>query len=207
MTIENYEYRTNPMFLRNQFASQSGKFGIPIVPKPVLEPEDLNALRLLRFDQVARDLTTHRNRMVHFFIYDYLFEKVWKKQEQYVEMLRPYRAVLTPDFSMYTEMPESIQLFNTFRNRWCGAYFASHGLRVIPTVSWGEKTVLSIVLRALKKVQPLLYQHLCFGNMATTLIRKNYSWQATVKCSGELSRRISSVTVSRFRKWKAILSI
>ncbi|MGW8115321.1 DUF4417 domain-containing protein [Caproicibacterium sp. NSD3] len=28
------------------------------------------------------------------------------------------------------------KLYNTFRNRWCGAYFASKGIRVIPTVSW-----------------------------------------------------------------------
>ncbi len=61
---------------------------------------------------------------------------MWRDPQQYIEMLRPYKAVLTPDFSMYIEMPLALQLFNTFRNRWCGAYFAEKGLRVVPTVSW-----------------------------------------------------------------------
>ena len=140
MTLENYQYRTNPLFLRNQFADNTGKYGIPMIPKPYFSPAELNHLRLLRFDQVKSDDTKHRNRMVHFFLYDYLFEKVWENPEKTIEMLRPYRGILTPDFSMYIEMPQTIQLYNTFRNRWCGAYFAEHGLRVIPAVSWGEES-------------------------------------------------------------------
>ena len=34
-------------------------------------------------------------------------------------------------------MPQALQIFNTFRSRWCGAYFQSKGLNVIPTISWG----------------------------------------------------------------------
>lgn len=96
-------------------------------------------LRLLGFDQIKRDEGKHRNRMVHFFLYDYKFEKIWDNPEPFVDLLRPYRAVLTPDFSMYTEMPPALQLYNTFRNRWCGAYLAEQGLRVVPTVSWGTE--------------------------------------------------------------------
>ena len=32
MTLENFNYRTNPLFLRNQFKSDN-KFGIPDIPK------------------------------------------------------------------------------------------------------------------------------------------------------------------------------
>lgn len=70
-------------------------------------------------------------------MYDYKFEKLWEEPDKWVEHLKPYKAVLTPDFSMYLEMPDSVKLFNTFRNRWCGAYMAEKGLRVIPTVNWG----------------------------------------------------------------------
>ena len=34
-------------------------------------------------------------------------------------------------------MPVSVQIHNTFRSRWCGAYLQSKGLTVIPTVYWG----------------------------------------------------------------------
>lgn len=59
--------------------------------------------------------------------------------ENYNYRTDPYKAVLSPDFSMYREMSPTIQHYNTFRNRFCGAYFASKGLRVIPTVSWGDE--------------------------------------------------------------------
>lgn len=39
---------------------------------------------------------------------------------------------------MYTEMPVAVQIYQTFKNRWCGAYFQSKGLKVIPSLVWGE---------------------------------------------------------------------
>ncbi len=57
--------------------------------------------------------------MVHFFLYDYRFERVWKNPDSDLERLSRYRAVLSPDFSMYLEMAPVMQLYNTFRNRWC----------------------------------------------------------------------------------------
>lgn len=31
-------------------------------------------------------------------------------------------------------MPKALQIYNTFKNRWCGAYFQNQGKLVIPTV-------------------------------------------------------------------------
>ena len=45
---------------------------------------------------------------------------------------------MTPDFSMYTEMPTALQLYNCFRNRWVGAFLQSKGVTVLPTVRWGD---------------------------------------------------------------------
>ena len=50
------------------------------------------------------------------------FERVWEKPDTALDKLRPYRAVLSPDFSMYLEMAPVLQLYNVFCNRWCGAY-------------------------------------------------------------------------------------
>lgn len=33
-------------------------------------------------------------------------------------------------------MPIALQLYNTFRNRYCGAVWQDNGLIVIPTISW-----------------------------------------------------------------------
>lgn len=89
--------------------------------------------------------------MVHFFLYDYRFERVWKHPDNDVEKLSRYRAVFSPDFSMYLEMAPVMQLYNVFRNRWCGAYWASKGIRVIPTVNWGDESTYDFCFEGIEK--------------------------------------------------------
>lgn len=150
MTEENYKYRTSPFLLRNQFEGM-GKWQIPVVPKFQSREDDFTSLRLIGFDKTSLENSNHLDRMVHFFLYDYKFERVWKNPDSDLEKLRRYRAVLTPDFSMYTEMAPVIQLYNTFRNRWCGAYYASKGLRVISTVSWGDEDTFGFCFEGIEK--------------------------------------------------------
>ncbi len=133
MTEENYKYRTSDLFLRNQFEG-TGEFNIPLIPKSNFSNEELLDLLLIGFDQIKND-ENNFDRMVHFFLYDYKFESIWNKPNAYVEKLKKYKAVLSPDFSMYIEMNRTLQLYNTFRNRWCGAYLARKGIKVIPTVN------------------------------------------------------------------------
>ncbi len=60
--------------------------------------------------------------------------------EKYYKILAKFEAVLTPDFSLYTDMPLIIQMYSIFKNRWCGAYWQNKGLRtVIPTITWGDE--------------------------------------------------------------------
>ena len=93
----------------------------------------------------------HLDRMVHFFLYDYRFERVWKNPDNDIEKLSRHRAVLSPDFSMYLEMASVMQLYNVFRNRWCGAYWASKGIRVIPTVNWGDESTFDFCFEGIEK--------------------------------------------------------
>lgn len=138
MTEENYLYRTSPLTLRNQFPGM-GHWKIPVVPKAHFSDDEFQDLRLIGYDRTKPDDERHLDRMVHFFLYDYKFERVWKHPDQDVEKLKRYRAILSPDFSMYLEMSSALQLYNVFRNRWCGAFFSSKGIRVVPTVSWGDE--------------------------------------------------------------------
>lgn len=63
MTLENFKYRTDPMFLRDQFSKQADIFGIPIIPKPHFSHEEVQNLRLLGFDQIKRDEGRHKTRI------------------------------------------------------------------------------------------------------------------------------------------------
>ena len=139
ITEENYNYRISQRLLRNQF-SGNGKLKIPMIPKFQEKIKDFDNLLLIGFDKTHLEDQNHLDRMVHFLLYDYHFERVWKKPSNNIEKLSHYRAVLSPNFSMYMEMAPVMQLYHVFRNRWCGAYWASKGLRVIPTVNWGDES-------------------------------------------------------------------
>ena len=150
MTEENYNYRTSQSLLRNQFPGK-GKLQIPIIPKFAERSGDFDDLLLIGFDKTHLEDQNHLDRMVHFFLYDYRFERVWKNPDNDIEKLSRYRAVLSPDFSMYLEMAPVMQLYNVFRNRWCGAYWASKGIRVVPTVNWGDESTFDFCFEGIEK--------------------------------------------------------
>ncbi len=138
------------MFLRNTFKGD-GKWQIPIISKPDIDLSVNEDLRLIGFDKVKTGKDEHYGRIVHFFLYDYEFEDIWTKPDKYINILKQYRAVLTPDFSMYTDMNPTIQLYNTFRNRWVGAYLKEKGIKVIPTVSWGLENTFDFCFNGIEK--------------------------------------------------------
>ena len=111
MTEENYNYRTSQALLRNQFSGK-GKLKIPIIPKFEAKAGDFDDLLLIGFDKTHLEDNNHLGRMVHFFLYDYRFERVWKNPDNDLEKLSRYRAVLSPDFSMYLEMAPVMQIYN-----------------------------------------------------------------------------------------------
>ena len=150
MTEDNYNYRTSQIMLRNRFPGD-GPFRIPIIPKSDFSEVEFRDLRLIGFDRTRIEDEKNLDWMVHFFLYDYKFERVWKEPDRDIERLRRYRAVLSPDFSIYLEMNPTIQLYNTFRNRWCGAYFQSKGMRVIPTVNWGDESTFDFCFLGIPK--------------------------------------------------------
>ena len=148
MTTENCKYRMG--LLKNEFdAKAKGKFKIPEIPKAELSDEDFENLLLIGFDRTNKQKDL--DRMVHFFLYDYKFERVWKDPEGCIERLKNYKAVFSPDFSMYIQMNPVMQLYNTFRNRYCGAYFASKGLRVIPSMNWGNENTFDFCFEGIPK--------------------------------------------------------
>ena len=88
---------------------------------------------------------------VHFFLHDYQFERVWKYPDRYIDVLKKFKFVLSPQFSTYTDMPKIVQMFNVYRNRWCGRYWQEHGITVIPTIQWGSDWDLEYCLDGIPK--------------------------------------------------------
>ena len=72
----------------------------------------------------------------HFFVDDYQFERVWTSPARYLDCLRGFDCVLTPDFSLYMDMPAPMMAWNRYRSQALGLYWQREGLKVVPTLSW-----------------------------------------------------------------------
>ena len=125
--------------VRNEFLyhnNSAGKYEFPIIRKQNINVEEIE---FLSFVNTKIDDEENKNKTIHFFTYDWLFEKVYEKADENFERLKQYKYLLSPDFSIFTNMPLALQIESVFKNRWCGAYWQSRGLKVIPTVSWGDE--------------------------------------------------------------------
>jgi hypothetical protein len=74
-----------------------------------------------------------------FYYDDYKFISAWRDPDKYIEKLREFKAVVSPDFSLYTDFPRALQILSCYRRQWCGAYWQTLGIDVIPDVVWGDR--------------------------------------------------------------------
>ena len=109
-----------------------GQYDIPAIP-PVDVP--LEGSKFVRFDFAMREQHPE-DKIVHFFTDDFVFDRVWNNPERYLPVLERFRAVIVPDFSLYTDHPRICQMFNHFRRHWLGAYWTGMGITAIPSPSW-----------------------------------------------------------------------
>jgi hypothetical protein len=126
-TLEPYFYNDYVM---------DGKYDLPLIAHQEISLHDL---KLIRFSSIVKDEKSDLDATVHFFEFDDRFDEVWRNPQCYLSEIKQYKQVLSPDFSMYTTMSLALQIFNTFRSRWCGAFWQMNGLVVIPTVSWSDE--------------------------------------------------------------------
>ena len=117
----------------NQLFPSDNTWGIP-----VLQHTSVSRAPgwLVPYRQRIRAHESLTDGCVHFFLDDYRFETVWNRPVKALAALAPYQTLLTPDFSLYRDWPPTLQLWNVYRNRWCGRFWQEEGFTVIPTVSW-----------------------------------------------------------------------
>lgn len=105
------------------------KWQMPILKKCTHIPKDLISFNYAKTSK-------EYEKGVHFYIDDYQFERIWNAPHDYVDILRQFDCILTPDFSLYTEMPLPMQIWNVYRSKMVGQIMQDYGLTVIPTLQW-----------------------------------------------------------------------
>lgn len=110
----------------------AGKYDLPVLDGGFTEPPQ----RMVPFNMVKG--LGDNDTGIHFFIDDYQFERVWRSPRRYAELLRPFRCVCTPDFSLYADMPLAMKIWNVYRSLTIGVFWQKQGLNVVPTLQWAE---------------------------------------------------------------------
>ena len=112
-------------------AEFDGKWEIPFIDSETDIPN-----RIISFSKALR--TDDYNQWVHFYEDDVNFERLWNRPSVYLPKLQKFKGVISPDFSLYRDMPLIMQAWNTYRNRATGHWLQSNGIRVIPNIRWAD---------------------------------------------------------------------
>lgn len=128
----------------------TGEYGFPKIRGIRLKhPEKV---RLLGFNYATNPKTADKDKQwVHFYLPDYRFQQVWNNPQKYISCFRQYRGIVSPDFSCYIGMPKAMQIFNVYRMAFLTAYYQRYGIKVIPSVTWGEPNTYSWVFSWIPK--------------------------------------------------------
>ena len=132
---ENERHRTNDTYnlsLVDIESSSNNFWQMPIIKNDNYIPKELIGFNYAKTSK-------EKNVGIHFYLDDYQFERVWNKPEDYIDILKQYECILSPDFSLYMDMPMPMKIWNIYRSRQIGQYYQQQGIKVIPTLSWAEK--------------------------------------------------------------------
>ena len=115
-------------------AEFAGVFEIPAIkaPREFIIPRDTIPFSL-------RNQTRDYSEFVVFYEHDIRFADILLATDDYLDELRNFPGVVSPDCSLYRDMPLVLQIANTYMNRAVGHYLQSQGIYVIPNVRWGDE--------------------------------------------------------------------
>lgn len=120
----------NSFLVRN--AIYDGDDEIPCVTTSNLIPE-----KVITFSKARSKNET--NSWIHFYEQDSVIECFWRNPKKYLPMIKRYKGVISPDYSLYYDMPLNMQKYNTYRGKALAHWLSENGIEVIPNVRWGDE--------------------------------------------------------------------
>lgn len=114
-------------------AAFDGKWEMPVIENV---PNSIPA-ELVLFTEMRKAKTS--DAWVHFYTDDRRFKSIWNAPTKHIQQLRRFKGAISPDFSVYKDMPLAMQLYGVFQNRAVAYWLTTQGIRVIPNVRWGDE--------------------------------------------------------------------
>lgn len=128
----------------------SEQYGFPII-KAIDASIDVSKLVFVPYSS-RKGIAAKDNIAVTFFEDDYKFAyATWNRLSRTTLLLKEYTTLLTPDHSLYVDMPDAYNIFQIYKSRFAGAYWQKCGYNVIATASWGNADSFSYCFEGLPK--------------------------------------------------------
>jgi len=110
----------------------------------------------------------HQDAFIHFYCDDQHFDSVknsiWLFPEKALAIISHFSGVITPDFSTYSDFPDPIKRYNTYRMRAFGYWCKLMGIPVINNVRWGTSETWVYCFDGVEKNSVI-----CIGTVASGL--------------------------------------
>lgn len=141
--FDKFNDRGNFEFKMIKGAELTGRFDVPRLRKSKYIPHNIIPFNMAMSEKEPND------KWVHFFIDDYQFERFWNYPKRYIDLLKHFEGVITPDFSMRDTMSKSRRIWNCYRNRVLAYYLQKNNIKTVPSVGWSNYNELDWCLDGL----------------------------------------------------------
>lgn len=116
-----------------------GAFFDGVWEMPIIRKERLFAPPFLMRPFSRQGITAMPDEYICFYEHDKKFAPLLEKAASYLDSVRKFAGIVSPDCSLYRDMPLILQAMNTYLNRAIGHFFQENGIIVIPNVRWGDE--------------------------------------------------------------------
>ena len=128
--------------LENQ--SFEGSFDMPVVGNF----NDISNIDYIALFSDTSEYKKTENTAVCFYQYDHVFDGIHglynsiiykdeKRLAKYRERFKGVKWIVAPDYSLFGDFPNALQIFNVYRSRVCVCWLASNtSAKIIPNVRW-----------------------------------------------------------------------
>lgn len=125
-------------------ATYDGDFEIPCLATEIQKPT-----KLIAFSKAIR--SKEFDSWIHFYEDDAEFERIWSNPNKYLPIIKRFKGIITPDFSVYRDMPLVMQYWNIYRSRAIGHWLQENGVTVIPNIRFGDGRTYELSCAGIQK--------------------------------------------------------
>ena len=110
---------------------------------PKIKTSEFLPNKLILFSHAMSKSCNDFDCWVMFYEHDVKYERLWKNPKKYLDKLKRFNGIISPDFSLYRNMPLVMQQWNTYRGRALALWLQNNGIEVIPNVRFGDERTFS----------------------------------------------------------------